>query len=309
MTSYILRRLVFSVFVIFAAVTVIFIVIRAIPGNPAETLLGVNATHAEIVALTKRLGLDDSEIVQYGKFLWGVLHLNFGNSIQFGTPALTLVGSRIGASAELAGVSMGGVLVVAFVVGPLLARVSGRRVDRGATSMLMFIQALPPFWVGLLLLLVFVDHLDLLPPGGYSGATSFIMPAIALGFPFACVLARLVRSGLLEVMDSPYIQTARAKGLSDFRVLWKHSLRNMLIPVVTVGGVQLGLLFAGAAVIETVFNWPGVGQLLINAINYRDYTVVEGCVFVFACVFVALNFLVDVLYAYIDPRVRVAGRP
>jgi peptide/nickel transport system permease protein len=308
MTNYILRRLAFSIFVIFAAVTVIFIVIRAVPGNPAEVLLGADATQAQITALTARLGLNQPEIVQYGKFLWGVVQLNFGNSSQFATPALPLAMSRVGASAALAGVSMVGVVVVAFTVGPLLARIPGRRADRAATSTLMFIQALPPFWVGLLLLLVFVDHLNALPPGGQSGASSFILPAIALGFPFACVLARLVRSGLIEVMDSAYIQTARAKGMSEWWVFRKHSIRNMLIPVLTVGGVQLGLLFAGAAVIETVFNWPGIGSLLINAINFRDYTVVESCVFIFACAFVALNFIVDVLYAYIDPRVRVSGR-
>lgn len=308
MTGYILRRLAFSVIVIFAAVTVIFIVIRAIPGNPAEVLAGPNATRAEVAALARRIGLNQPEIVQFGKFLWGVVRLNFGNSSQFTTPALALVMSRAGASAELAGVSMAGVVVVAFTVGPLLARIPGRHLDRAATSALMFVQALPTFWVGLLLLLVFVDRLNILPPGGQSGASSFIMPAIALGFPFACVLARLVRSGMIEVMDSPYIQTARAKGLPEWRVFWKHSIRNMLIPVLTVGGVQLGMLFAGAAIIETVFNWPGIGSLLINAINFRDYSVVESCVFIFACVFVAVNFIVDVLYAYIDPRVRVSGR-
>lgn len=303
-----LRRLAFSIFVIFSAVTVIFIVVRAIPGNPAAVLLGANATRAEVLALTKRLGLNQSEIVQYWKFLWGVLHLDLGNSSQFSSPALPLAMSRVGASAELAGVSMVGVLVIAFTVGPLLAHTAGRRVDRGATFALIFIQALPTFWVALLLLLVLVDHLNLLPPGGLSGPSSFVMPAIALGFPFACVLARLVRAGLIEVMDSAYIQTARAKGMPEFRVFWKHSIRNMLIPVLTVGGVQLGQLFAGAAIIETVFNWPGIGSLLINGLNFRDYSVIESCVFIFACVFVALNFVVDVLYAYIDPRVRMLGR-
>lgn len=308
MTSYVMRRLVFSIFVLFGAVTVIFIVVRAIPGNPAEVLLGVTATKAEIAAMTRRLGLDQPEIVQYGKFLWGVLHLDFGESIQFGSPAFPLAVSRIGASAELACVSMAGVLMVAFTVGPLLARIPGHAADRAATSTLVFIQALPPFWVALLLLLFLVDDFDLLPPGGEAGAASFVMPAFALGFPFACVLARLVRAGLIEVMDSAYVQSARAKGLSEFRIFWKHSLRNMLIPVVTVGGVQLGLLFAGAAIIETVFNWPGIGSLLINAINFRDYSVVESCVFVFACAFVIINFVVDILYAYIDPRVRIPGR-
>jgi peptide/nickel transport system permease protein len=308
MTSYILRRLAFSVLVVLAALVVIFIVIRAVPGNPAEVLLGVNATHSEIVALTKRLGLNEPEIVQFGKFLWGVAQLNFGNSSQFSTPALPLALSRVGASAELAGVSMAGVVVFAFTVGPLLARIPGRRVDRETTSTLMFVQALPPFWVGLLFLLVFVNHLNMFPPGGMSGLTSFILPAIALGFPFACVLARLVRSGLIEVMDSAYIQTARAKGMPEWRVFWKHSIRNMLIPVLTVAGVQLGYLFAGAAIIETVFNWPGIGSLLINAISYRDYSLIEACIFIFACAFVALNFITDMLYAYIDPRIRISGR-
>jgi len=303
--AYVLRRIVFSVIVILVAVSTIFIVVRSLPGNPAQLLLGPDATPAAIARLARQMGLDRGIFVQYGYFLRDVLHLDFGNSSQFGQPALSIVMARVPASLELAGVSMTMVLIVAFVLGPLLAWRPDSRLDQLVSGALMFIQGLPGFWVGVILLLVLVDNLRLLPPGGRSNWESFIMPAITLGFPFACVLARLTRDGFVDVLQSGYVRTARAKGLSEWRVLRKHCLRNMLIPIVTVGGVQLGMLFSGAAIVETIFNWPGIGQSLLNGILNDDYAIVEADIFVFAVGFVAVNFIVDVLYAYIDPRIRL----
>ncbi|HLI15132.1 MAG TPA: ABC transporter permease [Acidimicrobiales bacterium] len=305
MIAYVLRRIVFSVIVILVAVSTIFIVVRSLPGNPAQLLLGPDATPAAIARLARQMGLDRGIFVQYGYFLRDVLHLDFGNSSQFGQPALSIVMARVPASLELAGVSMTMVLIVAFVLGPLLAWRPDSRLDQLVSGALMFIQGLPGFWVGVILLLVLVDNLRLLPPGGRSNWESFIMPAITLGFPFACVLARLTRDGFVDVLQSGYVRTARAKGLSEWRVLRKHCLRNMLIPIVTVGGVQLGMLFSGAAIVETIFNWPGIGQSLLNGILNDDYAIVEADIFVFAVGFVAVNFIVDVLYAYIDPRIRL----
>jgi peptide/nickel transport system permease protein len=303
--AYVLRRIVFSVIVILVAVSTIFIVVRSLPGNPAQLLLGPDATPAAIARLARQMGLDRGIFVQYGYFLRDVLHLDFGNSSQFGQPALSIVMARVPASLELAGVSMTMVLIVAFVLGPLLAWRPDSRLDQLVSGALMFIQGLPGFWVGVILLLVLVDNLRLLPPGGRSNWESFIMPAITLGFPFACVRARLTRDGFVDVLQSGYVRTARAKGLSEWRVLRKHCLRNMLIPIVTVGGVQLGMLFSGAAIVETIFNWPGIGQSLLNGILNDDYAIVEADIFVFAVGFVAVNFIVDVLYAYIDPRIRL----
>jgi peptide/nickel transport system permease protein len=198
------------------------------------------------------------------------------------------------------------VVVVAFTLGPLLAQREGSVLDRAGTTAVLLIQGLPGFWVGILLLLLLVDRLRLLPPFGESGLESFVMPAITLAFPFAAVMTRLVRAGVIEVMASGYIQVARAKGLGSHRIFFKHVIRNLLIRILTVAGVQLGLLFSGAAIVETIFDWPGVGQLLLNAITYRDYSVVEADVFIFAFAYVGINFLVDVLYGYVDPRIRTA---
>jgi len=305
MIGYVLRRAFFSIVVILIAVSTIFIVVRSLPGNPAQLLLGPDATPAAIAKLSRQMGLDRGLLVQYGYFIEDVLRLNFGNSSQFGEPALSVVMARVPASLELAGVAMAMVLVVAFVIGPLLATRTGSKLDHIVSGALMFVQGLPGFWVGLLLLLFFVDRFGLLPPGGRSNWQSFVMPAITLGFPFACVLARLTRDGFVAVLRSGYVRTAQAKGISEWRVLRKHCLRNMLIPVITVGGVQLGMLFSGAAIVETIFNWPGIGQTLLNGILNDDYSIVEADIFVFAVGFVAVNFLVDVLYAYIDPRIRL----
>jgi peptide/nickel transport system permease protein len=306
MLTYIARRLAFSIFVLLAAATIIFVVIRAVPGNPAQVLLGPSATPDEIAALTQKLGLNQPFPIQYVKFILGVLHLDFGNSSQFGVPAWPLVLERVPASAELAGVAMLLVLVTAFAVGPLLAQVPGSVADRVGTMAILLIQGLPGFWVGILLLLAFVDRLHLLPPFGNGGWENFVMPAITLAFPFAAVMTRFVRAGVIEVLSSGYIQVARAKGLGRMRIFYKHVLRNMLITILTVAGVQMGLLFSGAAIVETVFDWPGVGQLLLNAITYRDYGLVEADIFLFAAAYVGINFIVDILYGYVDPRVRSA---
>lgn len=306
MASYVLRRIGFSIFVVLCAVTIMFIVVRSIPGNPALLLLGPDATKQDVASLAKKMGLDRSIVVQYGIFIRQVAELSFGKSSQFGKSALPLVMSRVPASLELAGAAMAIVIVVAFTAGPLLARRAGSRTDRLGTNALIFIQGLPNFWVALIMLLILVDQFRLLPPGGRGGWQSFVLPAVTLGFPFACVLARLSREGFIQTLDSGYARTARAKGLSEWSVLRRHCLRNMLIPVLTVGGVQLGMLFSGAAIVETIFNWPGVGQLLLNGILNSDYSLVEADIFIFAVGFVLVNFIVDLLYAWIDPRIRLA---
>jgi len=305
MLTYVVRRLFFAIFVLWGALTIIFIVIRSIPGNPAEVLLGPSATPDEVAALSNRLGLQQPLPLQYALFLQHVVHGDFGTSSQFGVPAFALVLQRVPASAELAAVAMSIVLVAGFTLGPLLASIADTKLDRFATSVVFFTQALPDFWIAILLLMMFSGRLGLLPAEGKSDWHSFVLPAITLAFPFSCVLIRFVRSGILDVQRSGYIQTARAKGLSPWVIFRRHSLRNMLIPVLTIVGVQLGMLFSGAAIVETVYNWPGVGQLFLNAITYRDYSVVQVDVFLFACVFVGINFTVDILYAYIDPRIRL----
>jgi peptide/nickel transport system permease protein len=307
MGAFLIRRIVHSVFVIWGVITVIFVVMRLVPGDPATLLLGTSATPAEIASLRDRLGLNDNALLQYVHFVLGALRLDFGDSYISGQSAVSLIGQRAGASAYLAAVAALISVVVGVPLGMFAARKPGGWTDKIVTTTSTVAQALPNFWLGIVLILVFARYLQILPSAGNTNWNSVIMPAVTLALPFIGIMVRLMRGDLIEVMSQGYIQTARAKGLSELAVLRSHATRNSLIPVVTVAGLEIGTLLGGAVVVETVFGWPGVGRLLVDSINNRDFSVVQGVAAFVAVIFVVVNLLVDIAYGLLDPRIRMVS--
>jgi ABC-type dipeptide/oligopeptide/nickel transport system permease component len=284
--------------------TLVFVVLH-MTGDPVMMLLPPNASREEIDALSRTLGLDQPLIVQYGRFLARIARGDFGTSLQHQQPAMGLVAERLPASALLAVTALGLAVAVALPLGIVAAARRGTVLDRLAVALAALGQSAPIFWTGLMLMLVGSVILQLLPTSGYGTWRHLILPALTLAsYPMAAI-ARLVRSGMLEVLDADYVRTARAKGLPERGVVLKHTLRNAALPIVTVVGLQFGLLLGGAIVCEMIFSWPGVGRLMIFAIYNRDFPLVEAAVFVMAMVFVAGNMLVDVCYAWLDPRVKL----
>ncbi len=309
MTAYVIRRLLFALFVVWGAVTIIFVIVRLIPGDPAAVMLGPSATADQVAALRARLGLDQPLLIQYANYLAGALHLDFGDSIRLGIPASDAVVRRIPATVGLGLVAMLLALAVSFPLGIRAARSPGSLVDHLIRMVSLLGQTLPNFWVGLMLILLFARGLRVLPSAGATSWVHFILPAVVLALPLIGTLVRLVRGGLLDVLSEPYIQAARSKGLRSRAVMYGHAVPNMLIPVVTVAGLQLGDLLSGLVLVETVFAWPGLGRLLVDAIFNRDYPLVQACVAFVAALYVLINLGVDLLYGALDPRIRVEGRP
>lgn len=308
MLGYTVRRLLFSLVVVWGVLTIIFAVVRLVPGDPATLLLGSDATAADIAAARRELGLADSLLAQYARFMTQAVQLDFGDSFRFRTDAVDLVLSRTGATFRLAAVAMLIALAVSFLFGVIAALRPRGLADRLISFLSLLGQSLPTFWVGIVLILIFARELRLLPSAGDATPAHVVLPAVTLALPFTSILTRLIRSGLLEILGEGYIQTARAKGLRETSVLVRHAIRNMLIPVVTVSGLQFGALLGGTVVVEKVFAWPGLGRLLVDAIENRDYTVIQASVAFIAIIFVLVNLAVDLLYGYIDPRVRVSDR-
>ncbi len=308
MTGYVLRRVGQAVFVVFGVVTVIFVVVRLVPGDPAALLLGPSATPEEVVQLRSQLGLDQPLIVQYVQYLWDAVRLDFGTSYVTGQPATVAVADRLGATAYLAVAGLLVSLLVSIPLGVLAAKRATRFTDHAISSVSLALQAMPNFWIGIVFILLFSRTLHLFPPAGNTELLSVVLPAVTLALPFIGILIRLLRGSLLETMGLGYVQTARAKGLSERVVFYKHAMRNSLIPVVTIAGLELGALLGGGVVVETVFAWPGMGRLLVTSIGARDFSVVQAAVAFMAVAFVIVNLLVDLLYAYLDPRIRLEAR-
>ena len=304
MRDFLIQKLGHTAIVVFCVLTLVFVVLH-MTGDPVMMLLPPNASREEIDALTRTLGLDQPLIVQYGRFLARIARGDFGTSLQHQQPAMGLVAERLPASALLAVTALGLAVAVALPLGIVAAARRGTVLDRLAVALAALGQSAPIFWTGLMLMLVGSVILQLLPTSGYGTWRHLILPALTLAsYPMAAI-ARLVRSGMLEVLDADYVRTARAKGLPERRVVLKHTLRNAALPIVTVVGLQFGLLLGGAIVCEMIFSWPGVGRLMIFAIYNRDFPLVEAAVFVMAMVFVAGNMLVDLCYAWLDPRVKL----
>lgn len=305
MAPYIARRLMFSVFVLWGAVSIVFVVLRLVPADPALLLLGADSTEEQLAALRADMGLDQPLLAQYGTFIVDAVRFDFGPSYRLQQDSMTLVLERLPATLELAGAALVLALLVGIPLGMIAALNVNRLPDRIVSTLSLMGQSLPPFWVGIVLILVFARNLQIMPSGGTGSPLHIILPAVTLALPFLAILTRMTRNGLLEVLNEGYIQTARSKGLSERVVIAPHAIRNALIPLVTVVGVQFGILLAGSVVVETVFSWPGIGRMLIDAIGMRDYNLVQAAVMVIAFGFVAINFVVDILYVYLDPRVRI----
>ncbi|MGH3342796.1 MAG: ABC transporter permease [Carbonactinosporaceae bacterium] len=307
MASYVSRRLVQSAFVVWGAVTVTFLVVRLVPGDPAALLLGPFSTQADRAELRAQLGLDRPFPMQYADYLGDVLHLDFGRSFRFGGDAMALVLAAFPATLVLAAGAMVLTLLLSFPMGIVAARRPSGLVDQTISAVSLVGQSLPQFWVGIMLVLVFAAGLGILPSSGAGSVRSLILPAVALALPYVGWLARLVRAGLIEELGADYVRTARAKGLTEGVVFLFHALRNALVPVVTAAALVLGTFLGGAVIVEVVFAWPGVGKLLIDAISFRDYAVVQAAVVLIAVAYASLNLVVDLLYGYLDPRIRVTG--
>ncbi len=306
MTGYIAKRLLHTVYVMLAVSVVIFLLLRVVPGDPAQMLLGEMANEERIAETRHSLGLDRPLPIQYAIFMGGLLRGDLGTSIARNTPVLPLVLSKVPATLQLALAAFGIGVVSAIPLGVISAYYRESRFDYAASFVALLGQSVPVFWSGAMLVLLFAVNLHLLPTSGSGTWQHLVLPATALGAYVMALTMRLVRSGMLDALGEDYIRTARAKGLAEHRVVMRHGVMNMLIPVVTVLGLQLGALLGGAVVTETVFSWPGLGSLAIEAISSRDYPVVQAVVLVVSFVYVFLNLGVDVLYAFLDPRIRYA---
>ena len=285
-------------------VTAIVFVIVFLSGDPVYLMLPSNATTEDADLLRRQLGLDQPIYVQYIRFLTGLLHGDFGTSLRFHSPALPLLLERLPATFQLAGTALLLSLLIAIPAGIVAAVKKDTPLDLGAMLVALFGQSMPSFWLGLMLILFFAVHLGWLPSSGRTGPESVVLPAITLALFFSGRLARITRSSMLEVLHEDYVRTARAKGLREWVVINKHALKNAALPVVTIIGLEFGALLSGAVVTETVFAWPGVASLAVNAVSWRDFPLVQAIVVFMALIFAFVNLAVDLVYVTLDPRIR-----
>ena len=305
MTRLVARRLLVALPTTLAVATLVFSLIHLIPGDPVLIMLGDGAQPTDVAELRGKLGLDRPLGEQYVSFLGGMLHGDLGTSLHFDEPVSRLIARHYPATVELALAALAVALVVSLPLGMLAAYRRGSWIDRGARFFSLLGVSMPNFWLGPIAILLFSIQLGWLPVSGRGGASHLVLPAATLGLALAALLTRMIRSALGEELAKPYLVTARAKGLSAARVAICHALRNALVPVVTIVGLQFGSLLTGAILTETIFGWPGIGRLLIQAIRLRDYPLVQGAVLLIAVTYVAVNLATDLLYAWIDPRIRL----
>ncbi|MEN3287309.1 MAG: peptide/nickel transport system permease protein [Bradyrhizobium sp.] len=313
MSVFVLRRFLTLLATLVGASVIIFLVLDALPGNAAETLMGADASPDAVRALSEKLGLDQPLLARYAHWIGGMLVGDLGNSYAYGTPVAGLIAERLALTVPLALLSMTITVVLALGAGLYTAANHNRLGDVGVMSLTQIGIALPNFWFAILLILLFAVKLRWLSAGGFAGwedgiwpgVKSLLLPSVSLAVVQAAILARVTRSAVLEVLREDFVRTARAKGLSRREVLWQHVLRNAMIPVMTVMGLQFANLLAGTIVIENVFYLPGLGRLIFQSIANRDLIVVRNCVMLLAGMVIAVNFVIDVLYAFIDPRIKV----
>jgi peptide/nickel transport system permease protein len=286
--------------------TLVFLLIHIVPGDPVEQMLGEGAAPGQIVELRHNLGLDQPLWQQYTHYLWRIAHGDFGQSFKFQAPVRQVIFERYPATLQLAFLALIVCAAIAIPLGVLAAYRRGKNLDRAVGVFTLFGLAVPNFALGPLLMVLFGIELGWLPISGRGGILNYILPAASLGAALAAILTRMVRGAMLEELSSDYVRTARAKGLSTAAVLVRHALRNALIPIITILGLQFGTLLAGTIVTETIFSWPGIGRLTVMAISSRDYPLLQGCILVIALSYALVNLLTDFLYAMIDPRVRLS---
>ena len=304
MLKFIGKRLLMLIPVLIGVSLIVFTLMQLSPGDPAMIILGAQAAPEDIAILRESMGLNDPLIVQFFRFLLGMFTLDFGTSYKDGMPELTKLLEALPYTAELTFCAVLLALIIGIPAGIISATRQYSIFDRIASVLALIGFSTPNFWLSIMLILVFSVNLKWLPVSGTGSILHLVLPSIALGVQSAAVFTRMTRSSMLEVLNMDYIRTARAKGLSERVVILKHALKNALIPVITVVGLQIGLLFGGAILTETVFAWPGVGRLMIDSIRAKDTPVVQGGVIFTASIFVFINLLVDILYAYVDPRVK-----
>ena len=305
MIRYISLRLLFALPALWLIVTMVFLLAHIVPGDPVAQMLGEGARADDLQQMRHALGLDVPIPLQYERYLKGVLHGNLGESFRFQQPVTKVILEHYPATLELAAVALGVCILIGIPAGVLAAHKRGEKTDHAVGVLTLFGLSLPNFALGPVLMLVFAVILGWLPVTGRGGISHLVLPAFTLGAALAAILTRMVRTSVIEELSADYVRTARAKGVSESGVLFRHALRNALIPILTILGLQFGTLLAGTIVTETIFSWPGIGHLTVQAINARDYPLLQGCILLIAVSYVIVNLLTDMVYAVVDPRVRL----
>ena len=304
MARYLVRRLLLTIPVLLGVATLVFALIHLVPGDPAQAMLGEGASQEEVLRLRTSLGLDRPLLTQYTAFLGGLVRGDLGTSFRYNAPVTTEITSRLGNTAKLALAAMAVAIVFAIPHGIIAAVFRGRAPDHAAMTLALAGISMPNFWLGPLLAILFAVYLGWLPVSGTGSLAHLVLPAVTLGAALSAILARMTRASLLEELRELYVLAARARGLSGARAVLRHAFRNSLIPVVTIIGLQFGAVLTGTIITETIFAWPGLGRLLIQAINFRDYPLVQGCILFISVTYVLMNLLTDLTYGFLDPRIR-----
>ena len=305
LVRYLGQRLLYAIPALWLIVTMVFLLAHIVPGDPVAQMLGEGARVEDLQQLRHALGLDLPLWTQYGHYISGVLHGNLGESFRFQQPVLQVVASHYPATLELSIVALLICAGIAIPAGILAAHRRGERTDHVVGVLTLFGLSIPNFALGPILILIFSVMLGWLPVSGRGGLSHLVLPAFTLGAALAAILTRMVRTSVIEELSADYVRTARAKGLSESAVLFRHAFRNALIPILTILGLQFGTLLAGTIVTESIFSWPGIGRLAVQAIGARDYPLLQGCILLIAVSYVFVNLLTDFIYAVVDPRVRL----
>jgi peptide/nickel transport system permease protein len=304
---YLAGRLVLTVPVLLGVATLVFSLIHLVPGDPAQAMLGEGASAEDVAQLRTRLGLDRPLAVQYGSFLAGLVRGDLGNSFRTNQPVTRMIAERLPATAELAIAAMFVAVLFAVPLGIAAAVWKDTAVDHAAMTAALTGISIPNFWLGPLLAIVFAVQLGWLPVSGRGGLASLVLPAVSLGAALAAILARMTRASMLDELGELYVRAARARGVTRLRAIIGHALRNSLIPLVTIVGLQFGAVLTGSVITETIFSWPGIGRLLVQSIGFRDYPAVQGCILLIAVTYVGVNLITDLVYGLLDPRIRYDG--
>lgn len=305
MIRHFLRRLLYTLPALWLILTMVFLLIHIVPGDPVLQMLGEDARAEDLAQLRHSLGLDQPLGVQYVHYLEGLAHGDWGQSLRYSAPVRPIVVQRFPATLELSLAALAVCLAISIPVGVFSARRRGSKGDHAASFLTLLGLSVPNFALGPILILVFSIEIGWLPVSGRGGIGHLILPAATLGAALAAILTRMVRGSMIEELSSDYVRTARAKGISETAVLFRHAFPNALISVITIVGLQFGSLLAGTIVTETIFSWPGIGRLAVQAISARDYPLLQGCILIIAVSYVAVNSLTDLVYAVVDPRVRL----